>query len=71
LRYILKSYHQEGEFPFVGNINGDAKDKNIRKYNEAGLGAFKKSVILPTRKVYQQRVSTNLSLGLSFPLRLY
>jgi len=52
LRYVPKSHCKKGESPFNGVVNGEVKGKIIRKANEAGLGAFKTSVTLPTRKVY-------------------
>jgi len=57
LRYVPKSRHKEGESPFTRVANGNAEDKGIRKANEASMTALKGSVMVPTLKAWQMKVS--------------
>jgi len=57
LRYVPKSHHKEGESPFTRVTNGSAEDKAIRKANEGSMTALKGSIMVPTLKLWQMKVS--------------
>jgi len=44
LRYVSKSRRKEGESPFSGVVNREAKGKIVRKTNKASLDALKGGV---------------------------
>jgi len=54
---------KEGESPFIGVINGDAKEKVVRKANEAIMTAVKASATIPTLKAWEAKVSGPPLLG--------
>ena len=57
LRYVPKARCKEGETPISGSVSENTGGKAIKKDSGANLSTLKECVTLPTRNMYQSKVS--------------